>query len=141
MFADAATLAGLDPESRRADYAPESLRPGRVFHFYQKENNLVGGVVYRVAIRERDADRLVFETVNATAMAFLFLDVIEAGGFRQLYFIERREGGIWRYYSLIWISRGSDLAVSSPASFKNRAVAYFRYLAGLKMDREPPAAP
>jgi hypothetical protein len=34
----------------------------------------------------------------------------------------------------------SSLAGTSEANYKNRAEAFFRHLAGLKMDREPPAA-
>jgi hypothetical protein len=60
--------------------------------------------------------------------------------FRQLYFFEREDGDVWRFYALLRMSGAGSLLGTSATHYLNRTEAYFRYLAGLPMTREPPAA-
>ena len=140
LFKDAAALSGPDPGSRRPDFSPAELRPGKNLHLRQEEDNLLRAVVYRYHIRERTGDRLIFESTNLTPLGFAIFDAVDAGEFRQFYKIERETGDVWRYFSLVRLGRASTLAATSASSYMNRAAAYYRYVAGIRMDREPPAA-
>jgi hypothetical protein len=57
------------------------------------------------------------------------------------YFLERREPGVWNFYSLTRTRMASSLLpTGSEASYINRAVAFFRHVAGIPTDQEPPGA-
>ena len=145
LFDEAFALARPDPNARRADFTTGDVVPGAELYSWLKENNPTAGVVYRTTVRERTPDRLVFETANVTAIEARLLlftrEIAGPGEFRQLYFVERKQNDVWNFYSLYRIGRARTLTGASAASYRNRAEAYFRYLAGLDMTREPPASP
>jgi len=144
LFEEAVALASPDRDDERADFSAGDLVPGAEIYYWLQEDNPTTGVVYQMVIHERTPDSLVFENVNRTDLRakFLFIKpkVAEPEEFRQLYYIEREAGDVWRYYSLVRMGRAGTLAGTSEANYRNRAEAYFRFLAGLRMDREPPAA-
>jgi hypothetical protein len=60
---------------------------------------------------------------------------------QSVYFLDRESPDVWRYYSIARTGKNSSrLTVGHDASSINRAVAYFRRLAGIPTDQEPPAA-
>jgi hypothetical protein len=60
---------------------------------------------------------------------------------QSIYFLDRESDGVWRYYSIARTGRNaSRLAAGHAASSINRAVAFYRALAGIPTDQEPPAA-
>ncbi|HMB73123.1 MAG TPA: DUF6675 family protein [Gammaproteobacteria bacterium] len=144
LFKAAFALSGPDRTARRADFTADDFVPDAELYYWVEEDNPTSGLVYQMLVHERTADRLVFESVNRTAvkakLLFLPFKLAEPGEFRQRYIIERENGDIWRYYSLVRLGEASNLAGTSATNYRNRAEAYFRYLAGLRMDREPPAA-
>lgn len=144
LFDEAFALMRPDPNARRDDFSTDDVVPGADLYSLLKENNPTAGIVYRTTVRERTPDRLVFETVNVSdieARLLLFnVEIAGPGEFRQLYFVEREHDDVWHFYSLYHIGRASMLGVASAASYRNRAEAYFRYLASQDMQREPPAA-
>lgn len=144
LFDEAFALARPDPNARRADFTTGDVVPGAELHSLLKENNPTEGVVFRTTVHERTPDQLVFETVNVTAIKVkLLLFTLEIAGpeeFRQLYFVKREQDDVWRFYNLNRMGQARTLAGSSAANYRNRAEAYFRYLAGLDMTREPPAS-
>jgi hypothetical protein len=144
LFDVAVALSGPDRQLQRSDFAAGQLVTGAEVHFWLEEDNPTSGVVYRMLVHARTPDRIVFETVNVTSLEARLLlfrrHVAPPGEFRQLYFVEREAGDVWRYYAVIRMGRAETLAGTTAANFRNRAEAYFRYLAGLDMTREPPAA-
>ncbi len=142
LFSDAVALTRPDREARRPDFAPDELRAGKTLYFWQEESSAAGSAVYRLHIRERSPDRIVFSIDNVSAVKLAFLTLADAGEYEFLYLLERESPHVWRYYSL---SRAGDgpvlLAESHEKSYVNRAVALFRYLAGIATNRNPPAAP
>jgi hypothetical protein len=141
LVADAHALAGPDGKPPRADFSPAEMRPGRDLYFSQTTGGS-GPVVYRQRVLELLADRLVLETENITAVRVLAMPLFRPGALRTLYFFERSSPGVWSYYSLTGVDRGSNpFAPGHEASYVNRAVAVFRHVAGLPTDQEPPAAP
>lgn len=145
LFDEAAALSLPDRDAVRADFSKEDVVPGAVLLSWLKENNPTAGVVYRTTVHERTPDRLVFETVNVSSVKARLLvftrEIAGPGEFRQLYFIERERDDVWSFYSLSLMGRSASLAGTTAANYRNRAEAYFRYLAELDMEREPPASP
>lgn len=145
LFDEAFALTQPDPNARRGDFTKDDVVPGAELYSWLKENNPTAGIVYRTKVHERTPDRLVYETVNVTAIeAKLLLFTRKIAGpeeFRQLYFVEREQDDIWHFYSLNRMGQARTFSGTSAASFRNRAEAYFRYLAALEMTREPPASP
>lgn len=145
LFKEAVALSRPDRSARRGDFSSDDLATGAVLYYWLEEDNPTIGVIYEMRVHERTPDRLVFETVNSTPvkarLLFLRPEVAAPGELRQLYRIERDGAGTWRYYTLIRMVGAGSLFGTSAANYRNRAEAYFRFLAGLRMDREPPAAP
>lgn len=133
LYAQAHALDGNGAD-RRDDFSAAEVVPGTTLRFLQEENSLLSPVVYRLNVRERSADRLVYEIVNETPLRALFLRAGEPGDFRQIYAIEREAGETLRYYSLVDVRFRTGPFSLSSWSFRYRAHAYFRFVAGQSSD-------
>ena len=92
-------------------------------------------------IAEASADRLVFDVENVSIMRYLFVTLFHPGEMQSIYFLDRESANVWRYYSIARTGRNaSRLAAGHQSSSINRAVAFYRSLAGIPTDQEPPAA-
>ncbi|MFZ2224734.1 MAG: DUF6675 family protein [Candidatus Deferrimicrobium sp.] len=134
-------LSDANGERRRDDFSPGEMTEGKNLYF-QQEDNLVGKAIYRMRILIASPDRLVFDTENTGAMRYLLLPMFPPGGMQSITFLDRESQDVWRYYSITRTSRNASLLIAgNEASSINRAVAFYRYLAGIPTDKEPPAAP
>lgn len=134
-------LSEADGNRPREDFSPVEMSVGRNLYF-QQEDNLSGRAIYRMRIRSASPDRLVFDTENIDAVRFLRMPVFRPGEMQSITFLERESEDVWRYYSILRTGRdASRMTAGNDASSINRAVAYYRYLAGIPTDREPPASP
>ena len=144
LFKEAVALSQPDRKALRADFFAGDFVPDAELYYWLEEDNPTAGVVYQTLVHERTPSRLVFEAINLTPVKAKLLifraEIAAPSEYRQLYYIERERDDTWRYYSLVRMGRASSLAGSSAANYRNRAEAYFRYLTGQRMDREPPAA-
>jgi hypothetical protein len=139
LIVGAAALAGADAGGR-ADFQPEEITAGRSL-WAEEEDNLLGKGKYRIRIVEASNHRLVFGTENTTTLRFLGLPVFAPGEIRTICFLDREAKDVWRYYALARMGKAIGLLVSGhEASLINRAVASFRFLAGIPANQEPPAA-
>jgi hypothetical protein len=92
-------------------------------------------------VAEASADRVVFDVENVSIMRYLFVTLFDPGEMQSVYFLDRESDSVWRYYSIARTGRdASRLATGHPSSSINRAVAFYRSLAGIPADQEPPAA-
>ncbi len=140
LIVDAYALSGPQANQRRADFAPDELKKGDVLYF-QQTDNLSGSAIYQMHVAESSADRLVIEIENVTALRYHFVTVIDRGEMQSAYFLDRESDDVWRFYGVMRIGKhASWLATENESSSINRAVAYYRYLAGIPTDQEPPAA-
>jgi hypothetical protein len=143
LVTSATALSGPDAALRRPDFAPAELTAGSTVFFAQSDNRSSGEVVYRLTIRELHPDRLVVETENVTAVRSpLIVTLFDPSELQSTYFLEHGAQDVWTYYSLSrtspdvnWLARRGQVA-----SYLNRAVALFRYVAGIPTDQEAPAA-
>lgn len=138
----ATALDAPDRARERTDFSSGELETARDYFMWQKENSPASGMILRTRFREISDRRLVFDQVNITASDILMITILEPYAFRTRYFMERESGSTWRYHSLTRFGTADQtLTEGQIASVINRSVAIFRYLGGLPMEREPPAAP
>jgi hypothetical protein len=142
MIVDASAMTGAKGH-RRKDFSPDEISEGSVF-YYQQTDNLSGKAMYRMHIIAASPDRLVFETENISTMRYLLVPLFGPGDLQSIYFLDRESPGsndVWRYYSLVRTGKSaSKLITGHEASSVNRAIAFYRYLAGIPTNLEPPAA-
>jgi hypothetical protein len=141
LVTDAYALSGPDPALRRADFAPAQITKGQSLYYAQSDNRSSGKTVYRARVVAAGSERLVVEFENATPVKMAIVTMFDAGGAQTVYFIERRSPGAWNFYSLTRTRMASSLLpAGSDASYINRSLAFFRFVAGIPTDLEPPAA-
>jgi hypothetical protein len=139
LIVKAFAMSGPSGE-RRNDFSTEEMTRGRPVYFEQ-EDNLTGKAVYRMQLISASPDRIVFRTDNVSRMRYFLVTLFEPGEMQSVYFLDRQPDGVWRYYSIARSGKNaSSLTAGHEASSINRAVAYYRHLAGLPTDKEPPAA-
>jgi len=140
LIVNARALDGSQPTQRREDFTPEEMTEGKVLYFEQVDN-LSGTAIYRMHIAEASADQLVFDVENVSVMRYFLVTLFHPGEMQSVYFLDRESDDVWRYYSIARTGRNaSRLATGHESSSINRAVAFYRSLAGIPTDQEPPAA-
>jgi len=140
LIVSARALSGPRSNQRRDDFTPAEMKEGNVLYFEQVDN-LSGRAVYRMHIAEVSPDRLVFDVENVSVMRYLFVTLFRPGEMQTAYFLDRESEDVWQYYSMVRTGRNaSRLAVGHESSSINRAAAFYRSLAGIPTDQEPPAA-
>jgi len=134
--------ASVGPESGpgRQAFTVDEMTAGKVLYLDQVDN-LTGSAIYRMHIDEASPNRLVFDIENVSTVRYLILPLFHPGEIQSIYFLDRESDDVWRYYSISRTGRNSSsLVAGHEASTINRAVAYYRFLAGIPTDQEPPAA-
>jgi hypothetical protein len=141
LIIDAYALSDAAGDRRREDFSQAEIAEGRPLYF-QQEDNLSGKAIYRMRIRSASPDRLVFDTENTGTMRYFLMTMFRPGGMQSITFLDRESKDVWRYYSITRTSRNANLlSAGYEASSINRSMAFYRYLAGIPTDKEPPAAP
>lgn len=129
-----------DRAGGRSDFDAGDLQAGRSIRYSLSENSLLRPAVYRLTIRERTADRLVYTIVNESELRALFMRVTDPGEMRQLYVLQRDgddpAGDVWRYSSFVEARTHLGAFLLPPSSYRSRALAYYRYVAGIPTDLE-----
>lgn len=139
LIVDAGALAGPNG-GRRADFQPGEITAGHTL-WAEEEDNLLGKATYRIRIIEATEKRLMFSTENTTTLRFMGLPVFAPGEIQTITFLDRESKDVWRYYALARMGKAIGLLISGhEASLINRAVASYRFLAGIPANQEPPAA-
>ena len=133
LIHQAFALAGPDADQRRPDFSAEELAAGRILCFFQDDNGPGDGTVYRLRGREVGPDRLILETENVGAIRVLLVPLFKPGELRALYVLERDARKVWSFYSLSGTTASaSQLAGGHEASYINRTLALYGYVAGIK---------
>lgn len=139
LIIEAYALTGPGGE-RRKDFAPDEVAAGRTLAVHQ-EDNLLGKATYEVRIVTASADRLVFATGNRSPIRYFGLTLFQPGEIQSISFLDREAKDVWRYYAISRMAKQAGvLTMGHDASLINRAVAFYRCLAGIPADQEPPAA-
>jgi hypothetical protein len=142
LIVEAHALTGPQPARRRQDFSSDEMQEGKVLYLEQADN-LSGAATYRMQMAEVSADRLVFNVENVSIMRYFFVTLFSPGEMHSIYFLDRESDSVWRYYSMARMGRNASRLATGPghaSSSINRAVAFYRSLAGIPTDQEPPAA-
>lgn len=108
--------------------------------YFEQADNLTGKATYRMQIGESSERRIVFSVENVSTIRYTFLPVLHPGDMQSIYFLDREAEG-WRYYAMIRTGVNANKRIAAnEASGINRAVAFYRFLARIPTDQEPPAA-
>lgn len=140
LIVDAVAKTTQSGDQRRVDFSPEELAAGQVM-FFEQTDSLSGKGIYEMRVLSASPDRLVFDTKNVSTMRIFMVPIFHPGELQSIYFLERESKDVWRYYNITRIGRDASTLISGhAASSINRAVAFYRHLAGIPTDSEPPAA-
>jgi len=141
LVTEAFALNGPDATLRREDFTPAHFVKGQMLHYAQSDNRSSGKTIYGERVLQADRDRLVVVTENLTPVKMTLITLFDTGDMQSAYFLERRSPGVWNFYSLTRTRMASRLMpIGSDASYINRAVAFYRLVAAIPTDQEPPAA-
>ena len=143
LFTRATALGGPDAKSARADFSPAEFHAGGDLYFLSVDNRVGSDLVTRLHTTTAGPERIVVDTTNLSPLRWLGITIVPAGGMQTIYFLDRQMDGSWAFYSLTRVQNASFLLsglVSGP-SYLNRAVAMYRYFAGIPTDRDPPVSP
>jgi hypothetical protein len=141
LILSAYALSEAAGDLRREDFSPGEMAEGSSL-YYQQEDNLAGKATYRMRIRSASPDRLVFDTENTGTIRYFLMTMFRPGGMQSVTFLDRESKDIWRYYSITRTARNANLMTAGyESSSINRSVAFYRHLAGIPTDKEPPASP
>jgi len=143
MFTHAAALEGSGPKNTRGDLTAAELRSGREFYFLAADNRSGYETVSRLRVSEVGKGRIILEIDNVTPLRWLLLTFAAPGDVQTWYFLEHENADSWRFYSLTRVQYASRwfAEVIPNASYINRAVAMYRYIAGIPTDRDLPPGP
>jgi len=137
---DAHALTGLQPGQRREDFTPDEIKEGKMVYFEQADN-LAGKSVYRMHVAEASANRIVVDVENVGTIRYILITIFHSDELQSIYYLDRESENIWRYYSITRTGKiASGLFPGNDSSSINRAVAFYRHLAGIPTNQEPPAA-
>ena len=140
LILNAHALAGPRAAQRRQDFEPNELGEGKMLYLEQTDN-LAGKAIFSMRIIKASEDRIVIQVENVTSMHYYLVTLFSPGEMQSVYFLDRESDNVWRYYSMVRSGRNaSRLTTGHEASSINRAVAFYRFLAGIPTDQEPPAA-
>lgn len=139
LIIEAYALTGPEGE-RRKDFTADELSAGRTLSIHQ-EDNLLGKATYELRIAAASDDRLVFATENRSPIRYFVLTLFQPGEIQSICFLDREAKDVWRYYAVSRMAKQAGvLTAGHDASLINRAVAFYRYMAGIPAEQEPPAA-
>jgi hypothetical protein len=139
LVTGAAALDGPGTRRRRADFAPAEMARGADLYFAQEDSRSSGEVVYRMRVLANEPYRVTVTIENVTSVRFLLVPLFAPGDLRCTSYLERLSPGVWGYY-VLWGIRTGAQTPGHEASSVNRALAFYRHIAGIPTDQEPPAA-
>ena len=122
----------------RADFSAAEMSAGNELFYSQSDNRSKHELTYRMRVTASGPDQIVVQARNITGFKGLVASVAP-GDLRTVQFLRRRGKGIWDYYLVSAIRK--TVIGTREASLINRASALYRYVAGQRIDAEPPLAP
>jgi hypothetical protein len=112
------------------DLPASAFRAGATYTYFEEDR--AGRSMFRLTVRERSADRAVVVLENITPIKIFLGTLFEAGALQSTILIVRRGPDRWGYYHALRAGEGASLlAVNGGASYANRMIALYRYVAGL----------
>ena len=125
----------------RPDYGASDFKPGWSLTF-QQTDAASGTVRYAMNVRSITDDKVVLDVENSSPVLLAsIIPLFGPGDLKSLYVFKTEGRNTWSYYNLVAIGQhASFMTDGNEESTVNRAVAWFRHLAGVATDVEPPAS-
>jgi hypothetical protein len=142
LFLNNTALTAPQPGVARGDFSANEIRRGAPLYFLTSDNRSRKEMVSQLLLKSIAPGRIVIETTNVTPIRWFLFELAPAGATRTLYFLDRQNAASWRFYSMTLASQRSIFfsRFITDASYVNRAVAMFRFIANIPTDAEPPVA-
>jgi len=141
LLVDASALTGPDPQQRRPDFTPEEMHAGARLYTVYDDDQSPGLVVIEIEIREAGPDGFLTVARNVTDLRLMGMSIAGPGDLAAMTWVRRVGPDTFEYYALNAMALNRlAAAMMSDSAHVNRAVASYRYLAGIATDRDPPAA-
>ncbi len=139
LIHNASALTGPDQKLKREDFTVAELSKGEPVLLHMGGSS-VNNIVYRMEVVERTPDKLTVSLENAVALRVLGIPMMKEGAGQFLFAFERESGDVWRSYVLVRVGSVLNVLARPPMDqYANRAVALYRYFAGLPgRDPMPP---
>jgi hypothetical protein len=138
---DASALTDPDPKSRRRDFSAAELGKGADLYYWEDDVR-TGPAVYRLRVLENTPERFVISSDNVTPIRRFFFTLFRPGALQSVLIVQRVSPGVFGVFVLSRSGMGASMLTGGhDDSYVNRAAALYRWLAGIKTDQEPPAAP
>ncbi|MCW2239637.1 DUF6675 family protein [Azospirillum canadense] len=140
LVTSATALSGPGGAPRR-DFTPADISAGRDLFFVQTDSRSSGPVTFRIRVLEAGPNAVRFTVENVSPIDLFVITLFGPGDLQSFHSLERRSSDTWAYYGLLRAGAGaSRLAGGHERFYVNRAVAFYRFLAGVPTDRDPPVA-
>jgi hypothetical protein len=124
---------------RRRDFSAAEFRPGNGLFFVQNDTESTGDNLHEMTVRAKGPDSLTVEIVNISPIRLAFVTLFEARSLLAVHRIARVRDGGWTYSGVSALK--NSVPDGAEKSLINRAGAFYRYIAGIAPDTEPPLAP
>jgi hypothetical protein len=139
LIIDAFSVVDAAGTNRRGDFRPEEMRPGASLYSAERDNRSSQNVIYRMQVLESTPNRVVVSITNVSPVRQYFITLFAPGELKTTYFLDRLGPDDWGYYALSGATTGL-VTGGHPASWVNRAIAFYRHFVGIPTNTEPPAA-
>jgi len=141
LITSATAVEGPAGKQPRADISISEMLSGKDLYFRQTDNRSAGIVVYRMRVLEAAPDRVAVSVENVTGIRLLLVTLFPPNGVQTVHILERQPDGSWGYYTLMRTRANSSFLTGTFASsYVNRAIAFYRHIAGIPGNAEPAAA-
>ncbi len=142
MVLSATAIAARSGNRPRENFTASEMSAGQDLFMVQQDNRSSDVVTYHLHIETSDHDRVALSIENVSPVRLYLMTLFAPGDLSTMYFLQRLSPDAWGFYSLSAVRAGLIARLGdNEASTRNRAMAIFRYVAGIPTDQEPPAAP
>ncbi|MGD9510258.1 MAG: DUF6675 family protein [Geminicoccaceae bacterium] len=139
LLADASPVTGAEHERRRPDFKLDELLAGKPLFLLYDDDESPGPVVFELEVADAGQDGFTATARSVTPMRLLGVTLAGPGDLGSVLAVRRLGPDEFGYYALSAAALSPFAMLTVPDStLANRAVASFRFLAGIPSDREPP---
>ena len=142
LFLNNTALSAPQSDVARGDFSANEIRRGAPLYFQTTDNRSGKETITQLLLKSIAPGRIVIEMTNVMPIRWFLFELAPAGATRTLYFLDQKNAASWKFYSMTLVSQRSIFLSRfiTDASYVNRAVAMFRFIANIPTDTEPPVA-
>jgi len=137
---EASALNSSNPASRRSDFKASDMNKGDQLFYWEKDDH-DRETVYRLNVYANSPDCFVLANENVTPIKRFIFTIFRPATLQSVLVLQRLSADTFGVYMLNRTDQGaSALSDRHENVYENRAIAFYRQLAGVKTDIERPPA-